>query len=340
MPRKAPLYSTSRARAGKKVAGQRGRRIAPAPALEADAGQAPARPGLFRRGAQLFRRYDRAAAVLCGVLFTLGALWTYDKLQPEAQNLTQEDLDEAVLTTWNTHLMPSEATRAYQRIRGSVVMVRGLGNRRNGDERDEHADHDHNEQSPRKKEGQPANRPDHEARGIGTGVVLVDDGVILTNLHVVNGSPRIEVVFADGSKSPARVIEVQRENDLAVLKAAVVPENLPPATVRSSSDLQPGDKVIAVGFPFGIGPSVSAGVVSGLKREFHSADGEETLKNLIQFDASANPGNSGGPLVTMDGSVVGIVTGILNPSEHRTFAGIGFAVPIDQATGGGGSSPF
>jgi S1-C subfamily serine protease len=272
------------------------------------------------------------------VLFTLGALWTYDKLQPAPQNLTQDDLDDAVLQTWNTHVMPSEATRAYQRIRGSVVMVRGLNNRRDADKPDEHADHDHSDDN--QQDAEKPNMPDREARGIGTGVVLVDDGVILTNLHVVSGSPRIEVIFADGTKSPARVIEIQRENDLAVLKAMTVPENLPPATVRSSSDLQPGDKVIAVGFPFGIGPSVSSGIVSGLKRQFSSADGEETLKNLIQFDASANPGNSGGPLVTMDGSVVGIVTGILNPSEHRTFAGIGFAVPIDQATGGGGSSPF
>lgn len=339
MTRKAPLYSTSRARAGKKVSGQRGRTGTAAPVIAAaELQQTPARPGLFRRGAQLFQRYDRAAAVLCGVLFTLGALWTYDKLQPTPQNLTQDDLDDAVLQTWNTHVMPSEATRAYQRIRGSVVMVRGLNNRRDADKPDERADHDHGDDN-HQDEKNP-NMPDREARGIGTGVVLVDDGVILTNLHVVSGSPRIEVIFADGTKSPARVIEIQRENDLAVLKAMTVPENLPPATVRSSSDLQPGDKVIAVGFPFGIGPSVSSGIVSGLKRQFSSADGEETLKNLIQFDASANPGNSGGPLVTMDGSVVGIVTGILNPSEHRTFAGIGFAVPIDQATGGGGSSPF
>ncbi|MGC1440261.1 MAG: trypsin-like peptidase domain-containing protein, partial [Burkholderiaceae bacterium] len=189
-----------------------------------------------------------------------------------------------------------------------------------------------------------AETPDHDhhdqAHGVGTGVVLINDGTILTNLHVVSGSPRIVVVFADGTESPARIVDVQRQNDLAVLKALRVPDNLPAATVRSTSELRAGDKVIAVGFPFGIGPSVSSGVVSGLKREFSSADGKETLKNLIQFDAAANPGNSGGPLVTMDGSVVGIVTGILNPSEHRTFAGIGFAVPIEQAGGGGRPSPF
>lgn len=338
MHKKAPLYSTSRARGGKKITAG-ARRTGQGPALPADGPPpgGPARPGLLHRGRALFRRYDRAAAVLCGVLFTLGALLTFDRLQPEPQNLTQEDLDKAVLTTWNTHVMPSEATRAYQRILGSVVMVRGLSSRDEANDEREQPPAPNAQQDEDAAEQPP---PDPQASGIGTGVVLVDDGVILTNLHVVSGSPYIEVIFADGTESPARIIEVQRENDLAVLKAARVPENLPPATVRSSSDLRPGDKVIAVGFPFGIGPSVSAGIVSGLKRRFHSADGQETLKNLIQFDASANPGNSGGPLVTMDGSVVGIVTGILNPSEHRTFAGIGFAVPIDQATGGGGSSPF
>jgi S1-C subfamily serine protease len=95
-----------------------------------------------------------------------------------------------------------------------------------------------------------------------------------------------------------------------------------------------------VGFPFGIGPSASAGVVSGLKREFRSPEGDRVLTNLIQFDAAANPGNSGGPLVTMDGEVVGIVTAILNPSRQRVFIGIGFAVPIENAAGAVGLSPF
>jgi S1-C subfamily serine protease len=110
--------------------------------------------------------------------------------------------------------------------------------------------------------------------------------------------------------------------------------------MRSTGDLNPGDEVIAVGFPFGIGPSVSAGVVSGLKREFRSPEGQQMLANLIQFDAAANPGNSGGPLVTMDGEVVGIVTAILNPSHERFFIGIGFAVPIENAAAAAGMPPF
>ena len=102
-----------------------------------------------------------------------------------------------------------------------------------------------------------------------------------------------------------------------------------------------GDRrVIAVGFPFGIGPSVSSGIVSGLRREYRSADGKRKLTNLIQFDAAANPGNSGGPLVTADGEVVGIVTAILNPGDSAVFIGIGFAVPIENAAAAVGLTPF
>ena len=177
------------------------------------------------------------------------------------------------------------------------------------------------------------------ARGIGTGVVIIDKGVILTNLHVVQGAESIKVEFADGSVSAAKVTGAQPENDLAVLQAQEVPDDLIAATMRSTGELKPGDRVIAVGFPFGIGPSVSEGIVSGLKRSFRSPQGKQLMTNLIQFDAAANPGNSGGPLVTMDGEVVGIVTAILNP-ESRTFIGIGFAMPIENAAAAAGPSPF
>ncbi|MDB5762025.1 MAG: peptidase, partial [Herminiimonas sp.] len=148
------------------------------------------------------------------------------------------------------------------------------------------------------------------------------------------------VEFSDGLVSEASVVSLQPENDLAVLQAKTIPDDLVPATLRSTSDLAPGDKVIAVGFPFGIGPSVSSGVVSGLKREYISPEGRHPLTNLIQFDAAANPGNSGGPLVTMDGAVVGIVTAILNPTDQGLFIGIGFAVPIENAATAVGESPF
>ena len=175
---------------------------------------------------------------------------------------------------------------------------------------------------------------------MGSGVVIVDKGIILTNLHVVAGADRVGVIFADGLEAEAIVIGVQPENDLAVIQAKTLPDDLVPATLRSTRDLAPGDEVVAVGFPFGIGPSATAGVISGLGRNYVSPDGKHALTNLIQFDAAVNPGSSGGPLVTADGEVVGIVTGIMNPTEQRVFVGIGFAVPIENAAAAIGISPF
>ena len=182
--------------------------------------------------------------------------------------------------------------------------------------------------------------PRERGMSIGSGVVILDKGVILTNLHVVAGAKRLFVTFFDGMESEADLVGAFPENDLAVLKARRIPDDLPAATLGSSSRLKPGDEVVAVGFPFDIGPSVSAGVVSGLNREFRSPNGERSLTKLIQFDAAANSGNSGGPLVTMDGEVVGIVTAILNPNGAGTFVGIGFAVTIEGAGSAVGIPPF
>jgi S1-C subfamily serine protease len=235
-------------------------------------------------------------------------------LAPAPRVLTQKEIDAAVLHTLATKTVPSVASRAYDVIRPSVVRVNGMG-------------HDH--------EGE-----EDTVRGTGSGVVILDSGVILTNLHVVSGAARLRVVFYDGTESEAKVVKTQPEDDLAVIQAASLPDDLVPATLRSTKDLAPGDEVIAVGFPFGIGPSVTDGVVSGLRREFRSQEGEKVLTNLIQFDAAANPGSSGGPLVTADGTVVGIVTAILNPNNQGVFAGIAFAVPIENAAGAVGLPPF
>ncbi len=244
------------------------------------------------------------------------------RLHPALRPLTQDDIDTAVRQSIEKEPLPSQAAKAYEAILPSVVRVIGLM-----DEKDDGED-----------------RPEQRAmqRSLGTGVVIIDNGTILTNLHVVWGSRKIRVRFANGHESEAVMVGAQPENDLAVLKALSLPDDLEAATMRSTADLRPGDHVIAVGHPFGIGPSVSYGVVSGLKREFRSEDGDsdKKLTNLIQFDAAANPGNSGGPLVTMDGQVVGIVTAILNPSEQRTFIGIGFAVPIENAAQAAGMPPF
>ncbi|REE87647.1 S1C family serine protease [Cupriavidus plantarum] len=186
--------------------------------------------------------------------------------------------------------------------------------------------------------GAPAG--DDEPSHIGSGVVVTESGTVITNYHVVAGARRLEVRFHDGYVAEATVVQAIPEKDLAIVKPMSIPDDLPAATLGSSRDLAPGSEVVAVGFPFGIGPSVSAGVVSGLDREFISPDSKVKLDKLIQFDAAANPGNSGGPLVNMNGEVVGIVTAILNPSQSGTFIGIGFAITIESAGGSLGSSPF
>ncbi|MBS0303698.1 MAG: trypsin-like peptidase domain-containing protein, partial [Proteobacteria bacterium] len=261
----------------------------------------------------------RHPGVLWAAIVVLAASWVFGggALQAPPRQITQKDIDAAVMHTAQTKVLPSQAARAAATVAPSVVRVEGeIEGRKN-------------------KKGQT-----ELGRGIGTGVVIVDNGTILTNLHVVQGAERITVTFFDGTESPAGIVNIQPDNDLAVLRATKLPDDLQPATMRSTGDLQPGDEVVAIGFPFGIGPSVSAGVISGLKRGFRSPEGGQVMSNLIQFDAAANPGNSGGPLVTMDGQVVGIVTAILNPTSARTFVGIGFAVPIENAAAGAGQIPF
>jgi S1-C subfamily serine protease len=166
--------------------------------------------------------------------------------------------------------------------------------------------------------------------------VVDDTGTILTCLHVVKDAVEVRVTFADGTESAAAIVVAQAENDLAVLRPLVIPDDLVPATLTSSGTLHVGDEVAAVGNPFGIRNSLSAGVVSGLGRNFKSPKTGETLTNLIQFDAAVNPGNSGGPLVNRDGEVVGIVTGLLNPTNQEVFIGISFAIPIETATAAAG----
>lgn len=256
------------------------------------------------------------SAFLAGVVVALSVILIRDALIPAQAPITQEDIDAAVLHTLETRDLPSRAARAAEAVRQSVVRIQGFAV-------------DPSEPEAGLKE-----------RGTGTGVVIMEDGTLLTNLHVVAGSEELRVTFFDGSVSVATLAGAQPDNDLAVLKPQQIPDDLPPATMGSSGRLVPGDEVAAVGFPFGIGPSVSAGVVSGLNREFKSEEGERPLKGLIQFDAAANPGNSGGPLITMSGEVVGIVTAILNPTPARTFVGIGFAVTIESAGSAIGIPPF
>jgi S1-C subfamily serine protease len=311
MPRPA-LYSSSRN--ARRPALDAAAPIA-APTAEASADASPTASAATLPGAtSISRRHLRTlwSVVLLLTVLLGTSLWLHQR--PPDRKTTQEDIDAAVLRTLETTTLPSAAARAVDAIAPSVVRVVGYGRSKNGKEEVE--------------------------RGVGTGVVIVDKGIILTNLHVVLGSDRIAITFHDGLETTASITGAQPENDLAVLQAHKVPDDLEAAPMRSTQDLRSGDQVVAVGFPFGIGPSASAGVVSGLKREFTSPEGKRQLSNLIQFDAAANPGNSGGPLVTMDGEVVGIVTAILNPTPARTFIGIGFAVPIENAASAVGMPPF
>jgi len=257
------------------------------------------------------RRFKIAGLGFLAVLAAI-TLWS---VAPQ-RGLTQADVEAAVQKILDAQQPTPTAAEAYESILPSVVHVRG---------------------SP---DAPDADVPSGGESQSGTGVVIVDTGIILTNLHVVHGAKRIQVVFHDGLESDAVVIGVQPEHDLAVLQAKTIPDDLYAATLRSTQGLRPGEQVVAVGFPFGIGPSASSGVISGLGREYQTVDGKRVLTNLIQFDAAVNPGNSGGPLVTLDGEVIGIVTGLLNPTEHRVFIGIGFAVPIENAAGAVGLSPF
>jgi S1-C subfamily serine protease len=274
---------------------------------------APAKPAVtFREWRKLHARGLKLTGLAVLGVLAVVLFWA---LAP-ATGITQAEVEAAVRKVLEERQPAPTAADAYESILPSVVHVRGLPDAPDADVR-----------SSAKSQS-------------GTGVVIVDTGIILTNLHVVHGAKSIKVVFHDGLESDAIVTGVQPENDLAVLQAQTIPDDLYAATLRSTAGLRPGEPVVAVGFPFGIGPSVSAGVISGLGREYHTADGKRVLTNLIQFDAAVNPGYSGGPLVTPEGEVIGIVTGLLNPTEHRVFVGIGFAVPIENAAGAVGLSPF
>ena len=307
MPRPA-LYSSSRP-ARRPPAEPESPVAAPPPTTQGGHPQPTGNPAVTVSRRQL-RSLWGVIALLAALLSA--SLWLHQR--PAPQRITQDDIDAAVLRTLETTTPPSAAARAVDAIAPSVVRVVGYSRSKNGKEETEH--------------------------GIGTGVVIVDKGIILTNLHVVTGADRVVLTFHDGLETTASITGAQPENDLAVLQAHKVPDDLAAATLRSTQNLRPGDQVVAVGFPFGIGPSASAGVVSGLEREFTSPEGKRQISNLIQFDAAANPGNSGGPLVTLDGEVVGIVTAILNPTPARTFIGIGFAVPIENAASAVGMPPF
>ncbi|MCX7838124.1 MAG: trypsin-like peptidase domain-containing protein [Anaerolineae bacterium] len=268
-------------------------------------------PRVAQWRARIKRLYERAhnvLLVLLGVIIAFAMMLAYSATQPPPQRLTQRDIDAAVARVLASATPPpSIASQVYAIIAPSLVRVEG-------------------------------NIPGSATRTtVGTGTVIDDRGHILSSLHIVERSTKIQVTFFDGTETEARIVARDAERDLVLLRPFLLPDNLVPATLGSSAMLQVGDEAIVVGNPFGISNSLSAGVISGLRRNFRSPRTGATLTNLIQFDAAVNPGNSGGPLLNRNGEVVGVVTGLLNPTDQEVFIGIGFAVPIETAAAALGS---
>ena len=165
----------------------------------------------------------------------------------------------------------------------------------------------------------------------GSGVVISEDGLILTNHHVIEDADEIEVTFHNGESEEAEVVEEEPDLDLAVIKLTD-PVTVTPAKLGDSSKLRVGETVVAIGSPLGLEGSVTAGIVSGLNRTIPAGErGDEEIEGVIQTDAAINPGNSGGPLLNARGEVVGINTAIATTSEQGGNIGLGFAVPINAA---------
>lgn len=173
----------------------------------------------------------------------------------------------------------------------------------------------------------------------GAGVIVDEMGIILTSLHVVRDAERIQVTFSDGTRSDAQIVAALPERDIAVLQPLAPPPLVVPAVLGDPNRLRPGDGAYVIGDPFGLSRSYTVGVISGLDRTVRFEAVSQPLSGLIQFDAAANPGSSGGPLIDGRGEVVGIVTGVLGAPGQRSFAGLGFAVRIDAAASGLGVPP-
>lgn len=253
-----------------------------------------------------------AAPIVVSVLVTIIALSAFNLINPAPKPLSPKELDQRIAQVMASATPPPAlAARVYAQVQPSLVQVETKILTTDG-----------------KEEG-----------GRGAGVIIDENAQILTSLHVVQNAIDIQILFMDGTHSPAQIVTTQPENDIAVLKAEQPPAQFVPAVMGNPQALNVGDEVFVLGSPFGLTASESAGIVSGLNRIYHP-NKDQRMEKMIQFDAAVNPGNSGGPLVNRYGEVVGIVTGLLNPTEQNFFVGIGFAVPIDAAASAAGPNPF
>ena len=248
-----------------------------------------------------------------GILAALLALLLYNLLFVKPNQLTVNDMNNSIASAMASATpAPAYSSLVYQIIQPSLILIQV-------EEKHEDAESDF---------------------GLGSGVVVDSFGNILTSLHVVDKASKIMVTFADGTQSEAVIVLAQPEIDIAVIQALDTPLVLIPAVLGNPNSMRVGDEAFVVGNPFGLYSSMSAGVISGFDRVFHLSNSNIEIEGMIQVDAAINPGNSGGPLLNRDGYVIGIVTGIINPTEDNFFVGIGFAVPIMTAVGGMGSRPY
>jgi S1-C subfamily serine protease len=262
------------------------------------------------------KRIGRLAPFAAGALVTLVAILLYGVLIPGRPPLTQRDVDETVADALaSVTPAPAYSELVYRAVQPSLVLIEVKGAVKDGEQPGEHD-------------------------GLGSGVIVNLAGDILTSLHVVADATEIEVTFADGTRSTAEVTVSQPENDIAVIRATQPPAILVPAVIGNPASVSQGSEAYAMGSPFGLGGSMSVGVISGLDRSFKMPDSDVVLTGLIQVDAAVNPGNSGGPLLNRAGQVIGIVTALINPTEDEVFIGIGLAVPIDVAGGAAGLPPY
>ncbi len=250
----------------------------------------------------------RTSTFAGGVLAALAALMLYNVLVPPVRPLSSGQLQQVIDQTMASATPPpSFSAQVYGIIRPSLVLI----------------------------ETQSATED-----GLGSGVIVADNGEILTCLHVVAGASDIRITFADGTQASGTVIATQPQNDIAVLSADKLPQKVVAAVLGNPASMHVGDDAFVVGNPFGLYSSMSAGVISGFNRSFQPAEAKQPIQGLIQVDAAVNPGNSGGPLLNRDGEVIGIVTGIVNPTDQNVFIGIGFAVPINVAGGAMGAPQY
>jgi S1-C subfamily serine protease len=262
-----------------------------------------------RRIARIGSRVRRGTPFVSGLIAAFLAIALYGALFPGPHQITPTDVKGDIASALaSVTPAPARSQLVYQAIQPSLVLIETDGVDATG----------------------------KAQSGLGTGVVVDMAGDILTALHVVDKAKTIKLTFADGSTSDAQVAVRQPEHDIAVLAPSHPPALIVPATLGNPNAVQVGSEAYIVGNPFGLYGSMSSGVVSGLGRSFQFPDSTQVIHGLIQVDAAVNPGNSGGPLLNRDGQVVGIVTGLVNPTKEDVFIGIGLAVPIDVAGGAAG----